>query len=64
MANFLTKRQVVTDFKRDYVPHITEDLYSKAWGLLLGELLKENKISLNQYSSWTLPSIVTKTIKE
>lgn len=55
MAKYLTKEQVVADFKRNYMPQIDQSLYEKAWELLLDSLHKDKKISDNQRNVWKFP---------
>ena len=56
MAKYLTKAQVVADFKYNYVPKVAKDNYEKTWALLLEFLYNDKAISEHQYNTWKYPT--------
>lgn len=55
MAKYLTKAQVIADFKINYLPQIDEADRETTWGLLLKALHNDKRISDKQYVSWKYP---------
>ena len=55
---YLTKQQVVADFKLNYIPLIKDaplSIKEQAWDLLLGSLYDDHKISQSQKNTWKFP---------
>ena len=55
---YLTKQQVVADFKLNYIPLIKDaplSVKEQAWDILLGSLHGDNKISKSQKNTWKFP---------
>ena len=57
---YLTKEQVVANFKVNLVPHLKnepESAKALAWDLLLAELNKDKKITDYQRKTWKCPKV-------
>lgn len=58
MAKYLTREQVVANFKVNYIPVISDaslEVKKDCWRLLLDALFDEKKISFNQKNTWKFP---------
>lgn len=60
MAKYLTKQQVVAQFKLNYMPELrkmglSDDKIKQAWDLYMDSLLADKKITEKQKRIWSFP---------